>query len=833
MANIHDCLQRAIDAGDLDRNLGREAQGEFEQLVDRLIGSMPRAQAEAEAARILREATQVKAIERRHARIAQLQSYVRLQGQIDGALDPAKALKSLLEFDDGSAVAGFQGESVRSLSQAIQKSFMADIADFLRETGNDALGRSRNPARIRNVIRELHGQKSGDAAAAELGGAIRHAQERARQMFNAHGGNIGKLADYGVSHSHDVRRIRTAGFDAWADAIFDRLDWGRIIDNATGKPFITTTGGRPNREAGTAFLRRIYDQITTEGWISRDPSSVSGGRALYNQRAEHRILHFKDGDAWMDYNAEFGAGDPFSAIVGGLRSMAGDIALMRVLGPNPKAGLEFASQVAVRRAALAGDQAQLGNVRKAADTARLMLGHLDGSYSTPAAGAEGWAAFWSGTRGVLSSAQLGSAFFSSVTDMVTVRAGARAAGLNPNNVVARAMSLMADGNAQRQAANAGFIMDSLAEMSQLTARMGLDEMMPEVARRLSSFTMRASLLTRWTDAWRVAAQMEFSSVLGVNAGRSFDALEPQLRETLSRRGITSADWDRLRADDTLYRPTSDTAFVSPQHWLQHTDMPRAEAEGLALRLQMAIEEHLEMMVPTYNLQAKARILGEAQPGTMRGEFLRGALQYKSWPIAFTMGQIQRIRFGTGGNRAAYAAATIAGVTVMGALAVQLKELAKGRDARPMTDTNFWLAAFAQGGGAGIFGDFLFSTESRAGGGLAETLSGPQVGLASAAIGIGWRNARALATGDKTSLGRDVSQFARYNTPVFSSLWYARAGFDRLVADNLQRMLDPDAESSLRQRARRQASQYGNDFWWRPGETQPARAPDLTSAARPR
>lgn len=831
MANIHDCLQRAMDAGDLDRSLGEGAQGEFEQLVNRFEGTMPPEQAQAEAARILREASQVQVAERRHARIAQLQTYVRLQRQLDEAIDPAKALKSLLEFDDGSAAAGFRGESVRSLTQAIQKSFMADIAEFLRQTGNDALGRGRNPARLRNVIRELHGQASGDRAASELAGAVRLAQERARQMFNAHGGNIGKLADYGVSHSHDARRIRAAGFDSWSADIFDRLEWSRITDSATGKPFISTPGARPNRDAGMAFLRRVYDQITTEGWATRTPSSVSGGRALYWQRAEHRVLHFKDGDAWMDYNAQFGAGDPFSAIVGGLRSMANDIALMRVLGPNPKAGLEFASQVAERRVATAGNTKEWNAVRSARDTARLMLGHLDGSYSAPAAGAEGWAAFWSGTRGVLSSAQLGSAFFSSATDLVTVRAGARAAGLNPDNVVARAMKLMGSSDVQRQAANAGFIMDSLAEMSQLTARMGLDEMMPEVARRLSSFTMRASFLTRWTDAWRVAAQMEFASALGVNAGRTLDALEPQLRETLTRRGISASDWDRLRAADTLYRPTGDTAFVSPQHWLQRTDMPRAEAEGLASRLQMAFEEHLEMMVPTYNLQAKARILGESQPGTLRGEFLRGAMQYKSWPISFTIGQLQRIRFGTGGNRAVYAATTIAGVTVMGALAVQLKELAKGRDARPMTNANFWMAAFAQGGGAGIFGDFLFSTESRAGGGLAETLAGPQVGLASDAIGMVWRNARAAATGEKTSIGRDLSQFGRYNAPVLSSLWYGRAFFDRLVADNLQRMLDPDAERNLRQRAQRQSSQYGNDFWWRPGEASPSRAPDLSSAVR--
>jgi hypothetical protein len=49
----------------------------------------------------------------------------------------------------------------------------------------------------------------------------------------------------------------------------------------------------------------------------------------------------------------------------------------------------------------------------------------------------------------------------------------------------------------------------------------------------------------------------------------------------------------------------------------------------------------------------------------------------------------------------YFADLILSTTLMGALAMQLKEMAKGRDPRPMTDAEFWGAAMLQGGGLGF------------------------------------------------------------------------------------------------------------------------------------
>jgi hypothetical protein len=72
----------------------------------------------------------------------------------------------------------------------------------------------------------------------------------------------------------------------------------------------------------------------------------------------------------------------------------------------------------------------------------------------------------------------------------------------------------------------------------------------------------------------------------------------------------------------------------------------------------------------------------------------------------------------------YALGFFAATTIGGALALELKEIAKGKDPRPiprakdpaLEHAEFWGAAMLQGGGWGIFGDFLGSTENRFGGG---------------------------------------------------------------------------------------------------------------------
>jgi hypothetical protein len=226
----------------------------------------------------------------------------------------------------------------------------------------------------------------------------------------------------------------------------------------------------------------------------------------------------------------------------------------------------------------------------------------------------------------------------------------------------------------------------------------------------------------------------------------------------------------------------------------------------------------------------ATIIADSKPGTIGGELLRSSAMYKSFTLSVLFNQIRRIRMIEGnGGRAAYFAQYLAAMTLMGAVAIQLKESAKGRDPRPMDEGRFWGAALLQGGGLGIFGDFFGATTSRAGGGLAETAAGPVVGLGSDIGRAVSSNIARAAEGKDPLIGRDVVNLARRYNPT-ASLWYTRLAMDRLLWDQLQQVLDPEAEDLWRRQEGTQRKSFGNASWWRRGQTSPDRGPNLDAIA---
>lgn len=826
MTNMADCIARGVDFGEIDRARGVAAIAQYDQLVARYSTIMDVGQARGRAAKDLKEATAKMKTQRFHKVVNQLQAMRRIKQQIEAAPDPAAAIRNLLEHSEGS---GWTGESVASLTEAYQASIRAGLSDGLQAVGLNTFGSTRNKPLLLDLIRELHGEATGNAQAKTLAGAFEAQQQRMRRAFNAHGGDVGDLKDRGVSHSHDADQIRLAGFDKWSDAIDTKLDWHRITDHSTGKPFAAAPGQMPPRASTARFLREVYDGIITRGWDDRDPSLSVGGKALYNQRAEHRVLHFKSGSDWIDYNAEFGTADPFSALMNGLNGLARDVALMRVLGPSPRAGLEFATQTAKKRAEMAGDVKLSARIDTQGKVSKTMLAHASGSANVPER--IGIARFFSGTRAVLSSIQLGSAFISSVSDVATITGAAQHLGMSASGVLGKSVKLMASHATRETAARMGYVAATLADAGGGSARYFGQMFGTGIPERMAGFTLRATGLTFVTDMRKIAFQMEFSGFMAENAARDFTSIDAPLRQMFERRGITARDWDLLRDPATHFVEPGGANFISPLYWLEaQTAVSRVEAEGLAMRLQMAVQEQLEFAIPTASLEGRAMLQGETAPGTFAGELLRSSASYKSFAMSLMLNQYRRYASLPGPwDKAKYAAKMSVMMFAMGALAVQLKELAKGNDPRPMDNGKFAMASLFQGGGLGIFGDFFNAESSRVGGGIAETLAGPVVGAIGDVIKPIASNITRAINGEDTMVGRDVANTVRRNTPFLSSAWYLRTAYSRLFVDELQAFLDPQADQIFRRQAKQQARDYGTQpFIPRRGTGGSLRAPDLSN-----
>lgn len=824
MPNIHDCLDLAVQGGGLSRSHADQAKVEYDQLVARYETVMPRHQAEVTARANLKEATSRARRSRRHMVLNQLQTLQRIKSLLGDMNDPSKAVLDMFETTPGSA---YKGQNFEFSWRSIRARIRHDLREALEEVGTNVFTSSKNPAMLSDIMRELHGQSTGSVNAKAYSDAITGVQGWLRQMYNAHGGDIGELANYGTRHTHDGRAIEAAGFDTWRGEIFDKLDWSRIVDLGTGKPFVVAKGARPMQAEADAFLKRIYDNIVTGGWNTREAGLTQGGKALYKKHDDARVLHFKDGDTWMAYNKVYGDGDPLTAIVSSLDQMGREIALMKVFGPNPNAGLEFAIQTTQKRAATSGNPKLRKRVEASAKHARVLMHHATGLNNQ--AVHEGWAKGFSTSRHLLVATRLGSAIWSSVTDLATITSGSVAMGRNPANILTHAVKMMSSTASVKSAARAGFALETLMSVGTSSARMTNDVVANDIASRMSGFVIRAQGLAAWTDRMRLAVQMDTAGHLADNVGRSFADVDPMLRNLMERNGITARDWEALSEPGALFKQ-GDADFVAPYWWLEHqSTLPRAEAEGLAIRLQAALEDQQELFVPSKRLRSTGAVMGDTRPGTVIGELARSSVGFKNYVLSLTMGQIHLFNsLPSPQAKAGYLATMLSSTLILGALAIQLKEMVKARDPRPMDSNAFWLAAMLQGGGLGIFGDFFFSEQNRFGGGLATTIAGPLVGTVADFANFGASNIKLAADGKETKFGGDGADLVRRNTPVLSSFWPTRVAYDRLVADRLQMMLDPDAEARMRRAEKSQERTFGNASWWQRGQTAPSRAPDFSN-----
>jgi hypothetical protein len=186
---------------------------------------------------------------------------------------------------------------------------------------------------------------------------------------------------------------------------------------------------------------------------------------------------------------------------------------------------------------------------------------------------------------------------------------------------------------------------------------------------------------------------------------------------------------------------------------------------------------------------------------------------------------------TGTGRAAYIATLVAATTVLGALSMQIREVLAGRDPRNLNPfaehgVRNWMKAMLAGGSLGIYGDFLFSDSTQYGNGPTSTMLGPVVGLGEDIFNLTQGNIVQALQGKDTNFGAELVKFARSNLPG-ANLWYTKAAMDHLIFHRLQEYFSPGYLSQMRRRAQRE---FGQSYWWEPGQVMPERAPDIGAVA---
>ncbi|ARS27609.1 hypothetical protein [Sphingomonas sp. KC8] len=821
--SLRACLPDLVAQGKVNRDQAAEMGelfDELERVYARQFGAQTAA-AMASEETIARLATE-KALKRRQAvlQIAAQKRIVMEAGgytRADGTVDLNRGLLALIDRDP-------HGQASYSNVEARRKSIVGQahsgLDKLFQRHRRNLVGNVMNPADLDNAVRAAFGEAVEDVAAREIAMAWAGTAEGLRQRFNAAGGAIGKLENWGLPQSHDSLAVRKAGYQAWRNAILPRLDPERMTDNLTGKAFTP--------ERLELALRDVWETIATDGWSSRSAGGI-GGSKLANARADHRFLIFKSADDWLAYNDAFGGANPFDAMMGHIEGMARDIAALEILGPNPTATLRWMQDLAQKEGAridAAGTARSYRLVDGEADRARQTVHRIqelwDGYSGAANAPVNGKVARgFSTLRSVLVSAQLGSAAVSAISDLGFQKVAARMAGLPYNGVLGNYMKLFTPtmNDDQRLAIRLGLIADGASQMAAAQMRYVGEVQGREIAKRLSDGVLRASLLSPWTQAGKWAFGMQFFGTLADHVGVNWAALPDELRGTMARYGIGADGWEIARAAP-LYEHKG-AKFLRPDD----VDNP-----AIATKLLEMVQTETSFAVPEASLRARSYFSG-GQPGTVGGEFMRSVMMYKNFGVTLMMTHAMRaLGQKTMGSKAAYVANLVIATTLLGGLAMQAKDVAKGKDPRPIGSVDFWGAALLQGGGMGVAGDFLFSDVNRFGGGLPVTLAGPVASFVDDTRRLTLGNALQLPGDEPTNFGRELTRFVGKYTPG-SSIWYSRLAFQRVLLDQLQYELDPDAAKAFSRLEDRAWKDFGQNYYWAPGELTPDRAPAIEALAQ--
>lgn len=649
-------------------------------------------------------------------------------------------------------------------------------------------------------------------------------------------GGMGALADFkGAS----LKASRKA-FREWRDEIRPKLDdrtfegiEARDVDEGWLDDAKALQAAGAIDDAGDVrevFLYRAWFDIVSgksEGLGGADDIGdfrppASKARSV----SKSRVLHFRTPDDAHAYHQRFGRGALLANHMAELERAAGNAALMRRWGPAPEAGFDNTVAQLHAEARSRGDAGAADRLmaaqRKAEFEEVAGLGNAPDNMRLAVIGRS--------IRMQQSLAKLGGMVLSGLSDTSLSAQAMKRAGAGFLDGYSGALS----GIARMQSAEGKAAADLLdvgarSAAAQIGGRFNAADGPLGATAAIQRVFYKVNLFQAWQDGLRRGVGEMYAAHLGAEARQGWSGLQPGTRETMERYGIGEADWEMARRG--LIDPEVKTdGFRGLRHVETDGDngrkyftfeaidgvpekdlLKRAGLEGKAAtpeaarRVREDLRRRFQAMVTGVMddamTEARARervaLTRGTRPGTVWGEAVRSFTQFWSFSAAIMGRHVMPAARGYAGAKPmALLAHLILASTVLGYASLQAKQIVKGREFRPVVDEEgefkggeLFMASLLQGGGLGIYGDFLFGEANRNGLGFTiGSLGGPAVSELERVATI----IRKTASGDPEQLEdvpADLINGVKANTP-FLNLFYVRAALDYMIFYRMQEAISP-------------------------------------------
>lgn len=823
--SLGDCLRSAVEQGAINSRQAEELQRYFEARFQRKRPGMSERDAARAAGDEVIAALRAEAKEQRRqvllteARRKEIADFIENYRDRNGNPDQLDAVMSLMIHN------GFKGtQSMAGKANAIKAMAHRDLSEvmyhFRRSKG---LGLRMNKTDLPDLIKAMHGEPTSNETAKALASALSGVLEDMRLRFNAAGGNIAKRQDWGIVHSHNAQAIRKLGRTIdeararWKEFIRPLLDPDQMTNPNTGEVI--------GEDGLDASLDYVFETITSDGWAHRRPEARRFGKGKVASRyQDSRFLIFKDAQSWLTYNDQFGNRDAIGSIFNHINGMAEDIAAMERFGPNPDATIEWLKQaVRVNIGKQQAGSLKIEGIKIPGVSAGALSDYRINSLWHALRGREtvmSGPAQWAGDiRNMATSAALGATgILAAVTDPFVAAAGRRLAGLPVTKGFGQMLKRFASDTDRRAMARRAVIWDDYLHLMNEKARF-VDQMFGhEWSRYIVDRSLTWNALSPLTDARKRIEASAWHETLGGYAEKDTDWIDlpPLLKKAMEGFGITAEDWHKMRTG------IDEMGFLDPGGVIEKTG-----DRNLAEKYAELISQWSERSIPSSAPTIKSFITGTVPRGTILGEVAEFGSQFMSFGMSFTARQLEalylysmlaRSKGGRVARGAWYFAAMAIPLTMGAAFYTQVLNVLNGKDPEDMSEARFWMKAFVKGGGGGLFADFVDKAENRFGQSLTQTLGGIGGAFISDTASLTMSAVQSIIWPDDQEVGRQAAKYIGRYTPILSSHPFTRAAYRRAFVDQLQWLVDPDADKSF------QAQKRKGTFWWEPGELEFRRLP---------
>tara|TARA_R100001440_G_scaffold75738_1_gene103817 strand:+ start:3598 stop:6084 length:2487 start_codon:yes stop_codon:yes gene_type:complete len=730
----------------------------------------------------------------------------------EGKLKPKQALLGVLVgIQEFSLVAR---NSIGSKQDTIEVVELTRFYQAVKDLGDDVWDNFTSGVFDLEIKKAMLGETVLNEQALQIAKILKSFQEDWRLRLNDLGANIGKLDTWLTRQSHNTEKMANASKvskivadnrTAWREFIKSRLDLTRTFENVR------------DPEKIDEILDGIYDSFMANDHLKHGgTNSIYGTKNVTNRLNASRVLHFKDATARHEYDIAFGEPSLKESVLGVLSNSARNIALMQELGTNPKD--TFNKALAVLRKQYKKDNPEFARQLNFENFSK-EFAELDGSIN--GAANEIAAKVGMTIRALQTMGKLGFAAPTSIADLGQYMATTKFQGRGLFNGLFEALGALFKTQDKQAMEVLGVISNSIHSFQ--GNKYGSSSDTWGTMGKLQNMFFKYNSLNRWISSLKSGMTVGLARHYGMLADTKWLDLKTRERNVLKLYGFDEGKWDMLRSIKTLdvenkrYMTAEDVNSISNDTIKKYIgkDLSEREIRNFKKDLEMTwrnvLVDQAMHGTPEPDSSVRAFMNQGYKKGTAGGEVLRFMGQFKSFPITIWKKIIGRELKSYGPDDSKFA--QISGLTSMillsamfGYIAMSVKDMLKGRSPRDPKRPGVLFQAFAQGGGVGIYGDFIFQElQNEYGGGMAETILGPTYGDIEKIISI------VQNVNDPKKAGKKFLQFAEGNIP-FLNMYYSKAAYDYLIGYQLKEFLDPGYFSRI---SEKHEDQRGQTYYYKP------------------